>query len=167
MLRVRWRASRGDAGIHAPAPGFYSRVRNGAASARLLSFVDEGAIVPGPQDAVVGPQDVWDEFLFTYNGRTCYQDPEVFNHEVSLCTDTVGSCGLGAIFGLELVCGGMASGVGSVGFVLLWNCGGPVWKIRGFASGLTRCFCLHQYFDFVIPASPGTTEIPGFKVFTS
>ncbi|KAG8579422.1 hypothetical protein GDO81_010876 [Engystomops pustulosus] len=42
---------------------------------------------------------VWESFLVTYNGRTCWQASEVTNSEISLFTDAVGAHGFGAIFG--------------------------------------------------------------------
>lgn len=44
---------------------------------------------------------VWLEFLNSYNGRTCYQSPEISSDDVPLFTDAAGSVGFGAVFGTE------------------------------------------------------------------
>lgn len=42
---------------------------------------------------------VWDSFLSNYNGRTCWQERDVSNQEVSLFMDAAGSKGFGVILG--------------------------------------------------------------------
>lgn len=73
---------------------------------------------------------VWREFLHTYNGRTCCQEEEVSNMDLSLYTDAAGSAGSCAILGND------------------W-CSGE-WPLSWRQAGLWRNLALLELFPIVV-----------------
>lgn len=73
---------------------------------------------------------VRNRFLSTYNGRTCCQDVEVGNHEVSLFMDASGSLAFGAIYGTA------------------WCA--DTWPTAWILSGLCRNLTLLEFFPIVV-----------------
>lgn len=73
---------------------------------------------------------VLDRFLTTYNGRTCCQEAEVGNREVSLFMDASGSLGFGAIFGVA------------------WCT--ATWPVDWASSGLCKSITLLELFPVVV-----------------
>lgn len=77
----------------------------GRTFSRRLSLATRGASRPDHRIRLTkhlkGDLLVWREFLHSYNGRTCCQEPEVSSDDIALFTDASGSVGFGAILDTE------------------------------------------------------------------
>ncbi|KAM3920262.1 uncharacterized protein RB166_014650 [Leptodactylus fuscus] len=77
----------------------------GRVFSRRLSLATRGISSPRHHIRVTRPLKadlrVWLSFLDSYNGRTCWQSPEVSNSDLSLFTDAAGSLGFGAVLGSQ------------------------------------------------------------------
>lgn len=97
----------------------------GRVFSRRLSLATRGVAGPGHHIRLTRPLKadlgVWREFLMSYNGRTCCQEPEVSSCDIELFTDAAGSAGFGAILGSDWCAGGWPA----------------AWQDNGFCRNLT------------------------------